>query len=148
VVDGARAVISHAVTVQVGWGDVDAAGIVFSPRFYAWYDHACEALFAAIGLDWPRVFARHGIVGVPIVESGSRFTSPARHGDTLTVRTSVAWVRERTFRAEHEVAAGDRLCAAGFEIRAWVRRSTAPDGRLEAVAIPDEVARRLRGDAE
>jgi 4-hydroxybenzoyl-CoA thioesterase len=146
-VGGARAVISHASTVQVRWGDVDAAGIVFYPRFYEWYDYGCECLFAAIGLDWPRTFPRYGIVGVPIVESGSRFTSPARYGDTLTIRSTVAWVKHRTFRTEHEITAGDRLCATGFEVRAWVKQPATPGGRLEAVAIPEEVARRLRGDA-
>jgi 4-hydroxybenzoyl-CoA thioesterase len=139
-------VIAHSVTLAVRWGDVDAAGIVFYPRFYEWYDLGCEALFASIGLPWPEMFPRHGIVGVPIVESGSRFTSPARYGDTLTIRSSVAWVKERTFRVEHEIAVGERRCAAGFEIRAWVKRPEAPAGRLEAVAIPDDIARRLRGD--
>ena len=136
----------HATTVQVRWGDVDAAGIVFYPRFYEWYDYGCEALFAAQGLPWPELFPRHGVVGVPIVESGSRFASPARYGDTLTIRSSVAWVKDRTFRMEHEIAVGDRLCASGFEVRAWVRRPATPGERLEAAPIPEEVAARLRGD--
>jgi 4-hydroxybenzoyl-CoA thioesterase len=139
-------VTSHSTTLPVRWGDVDAAGIVFYPRFYEWYDLGCEALFASLGLPWPELFPRHGIVGVPIVESGSRFLSPARYGDTLTVRSRVAWVKDRTFRMEHEILAGERLCASGFEVRAWVRRPAAPGGRLEAVAIPEEVARRLRGE--
>ena len=138
--------ITHATTLQVRWGDVDAAGIVFYPRFYEWYDLGCEALFAALGLPWPQTFPRYGIVGVPIVESGSRFTSPVRYGDTLTIRAVVAWVKERNFRMDYEIAVGERLCASGFEIRAWVKRPDAPGGRLEAGPIPDEVARRLRGD--
>ena len=138
--------ISHATTVQVRWGDVDAAGIVFYPRFYEWYDYGCEALFAGLGLPWPELFPRHGIVGVPIVESGSRFVSPARYGDTLTIRSSVAWVKDRTFRMEHEIAVGDRPCASGFEVRAWVKRPAAPGERLEAAPIPGDVAARLRGD--
>lgn len=138
---------SHTSTVQVRWGDVDAAGIVFYPRFFEWYDHGCEALFAALGLPWPEAFPRYGIVGVPILESGSRFVSPARYGDTLTLRSTVAWVKDRTFRMEHEIAAGDRLCASGFEVRAWVKRPASPGAPLEAAPIPEEVARRLRGDA-
>lgn len=139
--------IGHETALQVRWGDVDAAGIVFYPRFYEWYDLGCETLFAALGLPWPELFPRHGIVGVPILESGSRFVSPARYGDTLTIRSRVTWVKDRTFRMEHEIAAGDRLCASGFEIRAWVKQPSAPGGRLEAVPIPSDVVRRLRGDA-
>jgi 4-hydroxybenzoyl-CoA thioesterase len=93
-------VISHTSTVQVRWGDVDAAGIAFYPRFYEWYDSGCEALFAALGLPWPELFPRHGIVGVPIVESGARFAAPVRY----------------------------------------------PGGRLVAGPIPEDVARRLRGE--
>jgi 4-hydroxybenzoyl-CoA thioesterase len=126
---------------------VDAAGIVFYPRFFEWYDLGCETLFAALGLPWPELFPRHGIVGVPILESGSRFVSPARYGDTLAVRAVVAWVKEKTFRMEYEIATGGRLCAAGFEVRAWVKRPAGPAEPIRAAPIPDEVARRLRGDA-
>jgi hypothetical protein len=57
----------------------------------------------------------------------------------------VAWVRTRTFRMEHEIAVGMRLCSAGFEIRAWVGRPASPGEPLHARPIPDDVARRLRG---
>jgi 4-hydroxybenzoyl-CoA thioesterase len=138
--------VEHTSTVTVRWGDVDAAGIVFYPRFYEWYDFGCEELFAALGLPWPELFPRHGIVGVPIVESGSRFSSPARYGDTLHIRAVVAWVKNRTFRMEYEISIDGRPCAAGFEIRAWVRQPRSPGGRLEAGVIPEEIARRLRDD--
>lgn len=137
--------VAHTSTVQVRWGDVDAAGIVFYPRFYEWYDYGCEALFASLGMPWPEAFPRYGIVGVPIVESGSRFASPARYGDMLTIHSLVAWVKDKTFRMEYEIAAGDRRCAEGFEVRAWVKRPSAAGERLEAVPIPGDVARRLRG---
>jgi 4-hydroxybenzoyl-CoA thioesterase len=138
--------VRHTTVVPVRWGDVDAAGIVFYPRFFEWYDLGCEALFAALGLPWPELFPKHGIVGVPIVESGSRFASPARYGDTLEIRALVAWVKEKTFRMEYEIAVGARLCATGFEVRAWVKRPLSAEERLQAMPIPEDVARRLRGD--
>ena len=137
----------HTTVMPVRWGDVDAAGIVFYPRFFEWYDLGCEALFAALGLPWPELFPKHGIVGVPILESGSRFASPARYGDTLEIRAEVAWVKDKTFRMEYEIAVGPRLCASGFEVRAWVKRPASADERLQAMLIPEDVARRLRGDA-
>ena len=137
--------VEHTSTVQVRWGDVDAAGIVFYPRFYEWYDYGCEALFASLGLPWPQTFPKYGIVGVPILESGSRFPSPARYGDTLAIRAMVAWVKDKTFRMEHTISAGETLCASGFEVRAWVARPSAPGGRLSSRPIPDEVSRKLKG---
>src|SRR6266511_2793953 len=118
--------IEHTTEVQVRWSDVDPAGVVFYPRFFEWYDLGCESLFASLGLPWPEAFPRYEIVGVPIVESGSKFLSPARYGDVLTIRSKVAWVRTRTFRMEHEISIGARLCSAGFEVRAWVGRPASP----------------------
>ena len=137
--------VEHATTVQVRWSDVDAAGIVFYPRFFEWYDLGTEALFAARGLPWPEAFPKYGIVGVPIVESGSRFVAPARYGDVLTIRSTVVWVKGKTFRMEHTISAGETLCASGFEVRAWVARPGTPGGPLSARLIPDDVSRVLNG---
>jgi acyl-CoA thioesterase FadM len=82
---------------------------------------------------------------VPIVESGSRFTAPARYGDVLTIRSTVAWVKDKTFRMEHTISVGERLCASGFEVRAWVARPATPSAPLSARPIPDEVSRKLKG---
>jgi 4-hydroxybenzoyl-CoA thioesterase len=138
--------VEHTTRLRARWGDVDAAGIVFYPRFFEWYDLATEALFDSLGLPWPELFPSEGIVGVPIVESGSRFVSPVRYGDTLDIRAVVAWVKATTFRMEHELSIDGRLCARGFEVRAWVKPPATPGGRLEAHAIPEAIARRLRGE--
>jgi acyl-CoA thioesterase FadM len=133
----------HTVGIQVRWSESDPAGIAFYPRFFEWYDIACAALFDSLGLPWPVLFPRYEIVGVPIVECGSRFTSPVRYGDTMTVTSTIAWVRARTFRVEHEVAVVDRHCATGFEVRAWVARPSAPGGTLAAKPIPPEIVAKL-----
>ena len=135
--------IANTMQVTVRWSDADPAGIAFYPRFFEWYDLGTETLFESLGLPWPATFERYRIVGVPIVESGSTFLSPARYGDVLTIRSSVAWVKDKTFRMEHEISVGARLCARGFEVRAWVRRPEAPAGPLHAETIPEEVRARL-----
>ena len=138
--------VVHVTNVQVRWGDVDPAGIVFYPRFFEWYDLGTETLFASLELPWPEIFPRYSIVGVPIVESGSRFFAPARYGDVLAIRSRVGWVKDKTFRVEHEIAVREELAAQGFEIRAWVGVPVSSSGRLHARSIPTEVAVRLRGD--
>jgi acyl-CoA thioesterase FadM len=136
---------SHTLALRVRWSDADPAGIVFYPRFYEWYDLGTEALFESLGLPWPELFPSRGIVGLPIVESGSIFVAPVKHGDVIAVRSTVAWVRERTLRMEHEIAVGDRSCARGFEVRAWVLVPAVAGGRLRAGPIPEDVAARLGG---
>ena len=133
----------HTIFIQVRWSESDPAGIAFYPRFFEWYDIACAALFEAHDMPWPELFPRFGIVGVPIVECGSRFVSPVRYGDRVRVHTTIPWIKGKTFRVEHRVSVGDRLCAEGFEIRAWVARPSGDGEPLHARPIPDEVIAKL-----
>jgi 4-hydroxybenzoyl-CoA thioesterase len=139
-------VAENTLVIQVRWSDADPAGIAFYPRFFEWYDLGCAALFESVGLPWPVIFPKYDIVGIPIVESGSRFLSPVRYGDSVTVRSTVAWVKPKTFRIEHEVSVGATVCARGFEVRAWVGRPHAAGEPLHARPIPREVAQRLGAD--
>ena len=134
----------HTISIQVRWSESDPAGIAFYPRFFEWYDIACGALFDAYDLPWPVIFPKYAIVGVPIVECGSRFVSPVRYGDHVRVRSTIVWLKEKTFRVEHQVSVEDRLCAEGFEVRAWVARPAAEGEPLRARPIPPEVVARLQ----
>ena len=135
--------VSHRWTWKVRWSEVDPAGIVFYPRFFEWFDLATEALFESLGQPWPIIFPLYDIVGVPIAESGAKFTSPVRYGDEVAIESRVSEVGEKTFRIEHDVRVGEVMCAHGFEVRAWVGRPTKPGDRLRARPIPDEVVRLL-----
>ncbi|MGH7350086.1 MAG: acyl-CoA thioesterase [Candidatus Rokuibacteriota bacterium] len=139
--------IANTLAVKVRWSEADPAGIVFYPRFFEWFDMGTEALFEALGMPWRELFPASQIVGVPIVETGARFTSPVRYGDEVRIQTMVSLVREKTFRVEHEVFVGDRHCATGFEVRAWVARPEHPGGALAATPIPAGVVARLKGES-
>jgi acyl-CoA thioesterase FadM len=138
----------HTVEIQVRWSESDPAGIAFYPRFFEWFDIGCDALFGSLGLPWPVLFPQYSIVGVPIVECGARFVSPVRYGDTMKVTATIAWVKEKTFRVDYDVTVGDRHCASGFEVRAWVARPTTPGDRLHARSIPPEVVAKLTRRAQ
>ena len=137
--------VEHETTVAVRWADVDPAGIAYYPRFYEWYDLGSEVLFASLGLAWPELFPKYEIIGIPILESGSTFSSPVRYGDVLTIRSTVAWVKTTTFRMEHTISVGARRCANGFEVRGWVTRPATPGGPLSTKPIPEEIVRTLKG---
>src|SRR5437667_12818553 len=109
--------VSHAIEHKVRWSEVDPAGIVFYPRFFEWFDLATEALFDSLGLPLVEIFPKYRVVGVPIVESGARFTSPVRYGDHVRIRSTVTEVKEKTFRVEHEAAVGERPFPRAFAVR-------------------------------
>jgi YbgC/YbaW family acyl-CoA thioester hydrolase len=138
--------VASALAVKVRWSEADPAGIVFYPRFFEWFDLGTEALFESLGLPWRELFPAERIVGVPIVETGARFASPVRYGDLVRIETTVSEVREKTFRVEHAITVGDRRCAAGFEVRAWVAQPETPGGALTARRIPPRVTARLKGE--
>lgn len=137
--------IAHSIQVPVRWSDVDPAGIAYYPRFFAWFDLGSEALFEWLGLPWPVLFPERDIIGVPILETGSTFTRPLRYGDVMTLRTSVPWVKAKTFRMEHEITLDGVRCATGFEVRAWIPRPRHARDPIHAAEIPADVVRKLTG---
>ena len=136
---------THTVPIQVRWSESDPAGIAFYPKFFEWFDISCAGLFDSLGLPWPILFPHHAIVGVPIVECGARFSAPVRWGETMAVTATVAWVKEKMFRVDYDVRIADRLCATGFEVRAWVGRPATADAPLRALPIPPDVVAKLTG---
>jgi len=138
--------VRHATTLKVRWGDVDSAGIAFYPRIFEWFDTASDELFAALGLGWRELFPAEGIVGLPLVEAGCRFSSPIRYGDELTIVSTITRVEAKTIRIEHELSVGETRCAEGYEVRAWAEGAAGGGNRLQAREIPEAVARRLRGE--
>lgn len=117
------------------FGETDAAGIVFYPTFFAWFDVGTSALFRAaagplLGEDnrprWP----------IPIVESGARFIAPLAFDDAIEIRSTVVELGSSSFRVEHVVARGGDEVARGFEVRVLIGF----DGtRIGKVRIPDEL---------
>lgn len=70
-------------TQQVRFAHVDAAGIVFYPRYFEMLNAAMEDYFAqAIGVDFAEMHGERGL-GVPTVRMEADFTVPSRLGDEL-----------------------------------------------------------------
>jgi len=106
----------HKTDHRVSFGDCDPAGIVFYPRFFAWFDRTFH--------DWLRRYGGHqalcerlGAVGIGLMSADAAFRSPARDGDALEVRlTALDWTG-RSLKVEYEIVCGDRRVATGTEQR-------------------------------
>ncbi|MCB9527316.1 MAG: thioesterase family protein [bacterium] len=143
--DRPREGLSHTRRIEVSWGDCDAAGIVFYPRYYAWFDAGTHALLAAAGLDHRTLRDRYGVVGASLVQTSARFASPATYDDVLTATSRVVKIGRSSFTVSHRLLLGDRLVTEGEETRVWVEPSAdAPHG-MRAAAIPDAVRAVLAG---
>lgn len=138
--------LAHTRAIEVSWGDCDAAGIVFYPRYYAWFDACTHALLGRAGLDQRTLVAEYGVVGASLVQASARFASPATYGDILTAESRIIRVGRSSFTVSHRLAIGERLVTEGEEVRVWAERCVEAAHGIRAAAIPAAVRARLLGE--
>jgi 4-hydroxybenzoyl-CoA thioesterase len=119
----------------IEWGDCDAAGIVFFPNYFRWFDAAFQRLLKSRGHTQSTLTAAYDIIGTPLVDIGASFHAPARYDEELVVEVAITEWKRSTFRVTYRGMVGDRHVLSGHDVRAFVARGD--DGRLSAVTIPD-----------
>ena len=130
----------HRRPVTIEWGDCDPAGIVFYPRYFAMFDASTAALFqAALGMPkiaWTRHF---GMLGIPMVDTRSKFYVPCAYGDEVVIESRVTAFRRSSFDVTHRLLRQDgTLAVEGFETRVWTAREEGT-GRIHSAPIPEVV---------
>lgn len=129
--------LSNTLARRIEWGDCDPAGIVFNPRYFAFFDDATTMLIEAAGWPHARVAAEFGALGWPLVATRAEFHAPCATGDRVTITSRFADLRRSSFDVAHRLERDGAPCVEGFETRVWTRRDA--DGRLAATPIPDPV---------
>lgn len=126
----------------VDFADCDPARIVFYPRYFDWFDRGCERLFRVYGMPWPELWAKHRLVGFPIVDARANFLGPSRFGDEITVESWVSEWRGKVFVVEHRVVNRQKVTVEGREVRVWAERDPDdPDGMKAGTVAPEVIAR-------
>lgn len=132
--------------VEIEWGDCDAAGIVFYPRYFAMFDGSTGYLLEkALGMKKIAWVEKFGIVGIPMVDTGAKFIIPSRYGDVIRIESQASDIRRSSFDIRHRVYKGDALAIEAHETRVWAGRDPVDATRIKGYAIPDEVVAALRG---
>lgn len=132
--------------VEIQWGDCDAAGTVFFPRYLEYGDACTNALFAKAGLFKPMMLKTYNIIGLPLVDLQVRFFTPSDYGDEVVYETCIPEWGKSSFRVQHKVFKPDG--ALGLEIietRVWVRRVSEEPVKFSSESIPQEVKDRFNG---
>ncbi len=123
----------------IEWGDCDPAGIVFYPRYFAWFDACTAGLFAAVGLPKPEMIAKYKLLGIPMVDTRARFIVPSKFGDEVSIASTIIEFRRSSFDVSHQIMRGDILAVEGFETRVWTVRDPENPERIKSQPIPAEV---------
>jgi 4-hydroxybenzoyl-CoA thioesterase len=131
--------LTNRKTIHIEWGDCDPAGIVYYPRYFAYFDNCTAALFEAVGLPKHQMLKAYGIVGIPMVDTRARFLKPSRFGDDVVVESSISAWHNSSFDVQHKLFKGDSLAVECFETRVWAVPSETHPQQIEGRAVPQDV---------
>lgn len=135
---------ANTLTRRIEWGDCDPAGIVFNPRYFAFFDNATSLLVEAAGWPMARAVEAFGIVGWPLIATRARFLAPCTHGDEIVITSRFADVRKSSFDVQHVLDKDGTSCVEGFETRVWTARDPTTS-RLQSTPLAQEVIASFRG---
>jgi 4-hydroxybenzoyl-CoA thioesterase len=135
--------MSFTTTVQVRFGDVDAAAIVFYPRYFEMLNAAVEDWFAHLGWDFRTMHVARGM-GVPTVKIECEFLAPSELGEILEIAVSPTNVGRSSCVLAYNISAGgtERLRATGTLVcmNLAARKSMPWPEELRAKMVEGQVA--------
>ncbi len=128
----------------IEWGHCDPAGIVFSGRFFEFFDWGTWLLFEeALGVTPENLSGALGII-LPLVDVNARFFAPARFGDVVEHYSEVSEFRRSSFDVAHRLMVSGKIAVEGSESRVWAKRDAASPSGIKASPIPDDVVARFQ----
>jgi len=98
--------VSHRMRLDVRFGDLDPAGIVYYPRYLHLCHVGMEEFFRhVVGIDYPEFLAEHDL-GLPTVRTEVEHRRPIRYGDAVELEIAVESVGassvEWSYRFRHD----------------------------------------------
>jgi 4-hydroxybenzoyl-CoA thioesterase len=130
---------------SIEWGHCDPAGIVFNSRFFEYFDWNTWLMFeAALGVRPADLYAKFGIMGIPLVDAKGRFYKPAKFNDTIEIASEVARFGRSSFDVQHRIAIGGELVAEGSETRVWATNDPLEPTKIKTAPIPASVIDRFK----
>ena len=139
----AKLVSRRQFTIE--WGYCDPVGIVLNSRFFEFFDWGTWALFAAaLEVKPHELREKLDIFGIPLVDAGAAFVTPARFGDEIELQSHMAEFRRSSFDVAHRVVRRDgTVLVEGHETRVWAIRDTADPAKIKSHPIPDDIIARF-----
>lgn len=127
--------MAYRTEIQVRFGDVDKAGIVYYPVIFHYLHIAQEDFFADfVGTPYHRLIEEERL-GFPTVHDSTDFYKPLRYGDTLEITLYISSVGESaaTFEFRVRKKGSDQLLVSSSEVKVAINMDT-----WEKTAIPEK----------
>ena len=125
--------------VSIEWGDCDPAGIVFYPRYFAFFDAATANLFEAVGFKKAEMLKQFDAVGFPMVDTRAKFRIPSSYGDVVEIESTITEFRRSSFDVYHRLLKQGELAVEGFETRVWTVRDVENQDKLKSAPVPQQI---------
>ncbi len=130
----------HRYRRLVQFGDTDMAGIVHFSWYFRYAEEAEHAFYRSLGLT---VLSREGdfVLGMPRLSARMEFLRPLKCEDEVDVHI---WVKKKGTKSivyQLTMSKGEETVAKG-EI-AVISCRTYPDGRIESIPLPAELAGKI-----
>ena len=127
--------MAYKTRVQVRFGDVDKAGIVYYPRVFHYLHIAQEDFFAEyVGTAYDRLISEERI-GFPTVSDSTDFLKTLNYGDVLEIVVHISRVGRSSVTFEFRVykEGSDELRVRSSQVKVAVNIDT-----WDKVAIPEK----------
>jgi len=132
----------NSVERRIMWGDLDALGIVFYPRYYEWIDASGHLFFESLGMTLVPLWQSRGIQ-FGLVETSCRYFKPGRYHDHIRIETLLDELAAKTIVLRHRIirVRDEVLLVEGLEKRICLDVSDPENFR--ALHIPEDIRARL-----
>ncbi len=128
------------LTFPVRYVETDLMGIVHHSNYLVWFEAGRVEYVRRAGLDYATI-EREGL-HFAVAEVHARYVSPARFGETVTVRTTLTELRSRAVRFDYAVVDAANGCV---RVEGWSRHIPIDrEGRV--TRLPGRLLDALKGD--
>ncbi len=135
---------ANITRIEIQFGDCDPAGIVYYPNYFRYFDNATAALIsAALGMNKRQWLESYGIAGIPMVDTGARFSEPCSFGDVVEIGSRFGELGRSSFWVQHSLSRGGTPLVEAQEKRVWVVRDE--DGGIRSAPLPEDVRQAFGG---
>lgn len=126
---------------EVGWSDIDFAGVIHYPRVFYWLDDFFHGYLRKRGFYWRQLHAEG--YGFPFVHVSCRYMKPVFLEDVLTIEMTITDLKPRGFTLHFRMLKEGTPVIEGEAVRRCVLKS-----RQGTVEMPPALIEILQEIAE
>jgi acyl-CoA thioesterase FadM len=122
----------HSIEIQISFGHCDAAGIVFYPNYFRWFDRCFHTFLLDRLGGHAALCAQLGARGIGLMHVDADFRSPGTDGDRFVLEMGAPRWSGRSLTLPYTGRIGTRILVEGIETRGVFGER---DGRMTALPV-------------